>query len=190
MRVIQNDLQNILNGSYQLAEHIKRKLSEDYQAFGGENGVSAYYYTALRKNMDRLIELLIRNVDLSKINEKSNEIRYTDCNGKEREIDIVCNSDKTVFTLKGLLNTLETDDRWVRKDDLNKKTVNLYFKFDVKKGHDIAYLTGIPYEELPAFIKCFTKMTLYTGNPILDINDPVSDIISPISRDIFNFEET
>ena len=108
--------------------------------------------------------------------------KYTDCKGKEREINIRCYDDREVPTFRGLMNTVDTDEYWVRKDELNEKKANRYYKFDVNNGHDIAYLTGIPYQKLPAFIQCYNINSRYTGNSILDITDPVSDIISPLHK--------
>lgn len=166
----------------QLAEHIKQKMNAEYEVFGGETGVSEYYYNALRVNMDTLLELLFLHIDLTKVNEIAGVIKYTDCKGKEREINIRCYDDREVPTFRGLMNTVDTDEYWVRKDELNEKKANRYYKFDVNNGHDIAYLTGIPYQKLPAFIQCYNINSRYTGNSILDITDPVSDIISPLHK--------
>lgn len=164
----------------QLAEHIKKKMEEEYNAFGRKEGLSEYYYTALHKNLDGIIKLILRNVDLSKVNGKAGTVKYLDCDGKEREIEIICRSDKEISTFRGLMNTQETHEHWVRKDDLNNKTANLFYEFDVKDGYDIAFLTGISYAELPGFVQCFRKERLYNGNSILNIVDPVSEIEFPI----------
>lgn len=172
----------------QMAKHIKRKMEQEYKDFGGSKGVKDWYFQKLKENITFLQTLF---AECETIAENANDntyetthyCTYKDNDNKEHELAFCIDKGQGQTPYPDLLiNTYTTDNGFSfnRFDDITHKPANYWFLPKPKTGHDIAFLTHTPYEELPAFIQIFGDKH-YNGNCLLDITDAVSDLISPCS---------
>lgn len=175
----------------QLAEHIRKKLNEEYQAFGGSKGVLNWFIETMKTRKDFLIELAKKAEETLK---EDSTCIYMD------NIKIEINKEKKELSHpKYHINTAKnyvsrwSNHKWTGWDDdgyyycvdeSTEKPLTYGFTFTPVNEYGVAFLTGIAVDELPPFLhgleNGYGRSDRYNGNCLLEIVDLVSGIDSPL----------
>lgn len=177
----------------QMADHIKKKINEDYKAFGGSEGVRTWFIEIMKNRKDFLIDLAKRAE--TEIKEGLSYV-YMD----NIRIDIIKNKSDVPhpvyhintakkYTYRGSGHSY---DAWDEKgmyycvDETTGKHLTYGFEFAPMNENGLAFLTGIETNNLPTFFhglsNGYHRTDRYNGNSLLDIVDLVCDIESPLDE--------
>lgn len=194
------ELQAYYNLRKKLAEHIKKKISEDIDKFGGINYFFEWYRSELLKHKKEIYKLCLDCFNREE-STKENILAFGDKNeyGISPEVKITADYRNIFYSLYNeqtirrsmVLTPIEYDDRGMFAKFLCPITgqkANNFFIFRFGDWKQIEKFIG---NGLPNFCKDWVNTAFcegrYNGNPILDATDAVGFIESPFKKVNFHF---
>lgn len=159
----------------QLAEYIKDSMYKEFQEFGGNDGVDAWYKNVVQSNYDNILNILIWHY----INNTTQEYDGFAKPITEKGLIIYQRKDPLGWhpfneTPKGY---------WSSNipviDQTNGKPCNLWFYVNINNATGFKEILGDTSIELPKIMECYDSCRSHLGNSILDATDAVTHLYLP-----------
>ena len=171
----------------QLANHVRKKLLSDFDEFGGVDGLKQWYKARLAERMDKVLSHCADTykqwlADKEKTHVKYGEKKVQDLKDSFRAINhplIVAICEKPLWARVNLSEYV--GGKFVCPVFHCK--ASLFFRFEFGTYTQVQEFLGC---ELPKFCVGWRAHPLYNGNSLLDVTDPVGDLVHPIYGH-FNF---
>lgn len=175
----------------QLAKHVWKKLKDDFNSFGGDEGLEKWYKERLAERMDAIYRFCI--AAYLKSNGEEKDVQF----GEEKIQDNSCRETfaATEFPMEVMV---KKKHRYCKTCLSEYKDNALYCPITNAKASYVFTFSFESYTQVQDFLRCplpkfctgWRKNRLYNGNSLLDVTDPVGNINHPISRDSYPFNFT
>ena len=175
----------------QLAKHVLKKLKDDFNSFGGGEGLEKWYKERLAERMDVIYRFCIA--------------AYLKSNGEEETVEfgekkLQKNSCSSSFAATEFPMEVDVHKKYrYCKTCLSEFKDNaLYCPITNTKASYVFTFSFDSYTQVQDFLRCplpkfctgWRKNKLYNGNCLLDVTDPVGNINHPISSISYPFNFT
>lgn len=182
----------------QLCNFIGQRMEDEYKDFGGSKKLGEWYRERLLARKDIILSYCLEAYNAKKTDEEGNTYGsiYINSNKGEPGIDSrfgegchaaeVSVSDKTGMGFFGSLMLCQTRG-WNRKCWITGCEPSYYFRFYFYNYHQVEDLIGC---KLPKFCIGWEKDHRASGNSILNIVDPIDQMVLPLEHrgDSFSFD--
>lgn len=172
----------------QLHSHILRKMAEEYETFGGMDGIKKWYHDLCTSNFDMLVDKMVEYYVEIVDGHRKNRMPEAFCISCADELEVGYTiSETTPWNAAGkdfILNPDKID--WQRcKCPITGCLANVWFTVSPNRAFEISKLFGI---ELPKVMEGWyaagdSTGDKYAGNNLIDSCDPVGFIAHPLSYD-------
>ena len=172
----------------QLAAYVLKRITDDFNRFGGRDGIKEWYRARLMERMDAILALCAdaygrcggETHDVVRYGE--DEIQDLDDTFKTHNppMSIFVNKKKELYAdvcLSGMAD-------FKRACPVANCRATIHFSFDFSTYGQVRSFLGC---DLPKFCVGWFKHPHYNGNSILDVVDPVGEIEHPLHRASFDF---
>ena len=169
----------------QLACYIEKRMRSDFNAFGGKEGLRLWFRERLLGIKDKIIEYCL---DAYGKRKGDGDFWIVDYGKGERQF--IPGGDTFAAEWRPMEVSVRERESWDRDSlsefrngrnvcPLSGKTANVFFRFNFGTYEQVRDFLGC---ELPKFCVGWHKERPYNGNSILNVTDPVGNIISPLYR--------
>lgn len=182
------DLEMFRQGRKQLADHINKRMVEEYEAFGSHEGIMKWYSDLVMSNKDKIIQLALSEWMEIKVNKTKHN--YTESAWAIPCSKQLLTSIKECSSFYGVLGRTLNDPKegevhagrdifWSEnwKCPVTGTTANVWFTFTPCSYTEIERVFGI---EVPKVMKGYTITSgvdgFAKGNSILSSTDAVADV--------------
>ena len=182
----------------QLCNFIGQRMEDEYNSFGGSKKLGEWYRERLIARKDIILSYCLEAYNAKKIDEEGNTYGsiYINSNkdepGLDRSFGKGCHAaqvrvyDKTGMGFYGSFMLCKTRG-WNRKCWITGCEPSYYFRFDFYNYHQVEEFIGC---KLPKFCIGWEKDHCASGNSILNIVDPIDQMVLPLEhrRSPFSFD--
>ena len=175
----------------QLANHIGKKMEDDYKAFGGADGLWDWFAARLKERMPKVLECCLKAYDALDEESKSGIVKigkgWKQTNSPSEtfsccESPIVVRASRKVIYNKHRMSESK-DGHYICP--ITGAQASVWFSFEFNNYLQVEDFLGIP---LPKFCTGWHSNGLYNGNSILRVCDPVGNLEGPLKDDHFFFD--
>ena len=172
----------------QLADHLIKRMREDFNAFGGKEALSEWYIARLRERIDKVLRYCAEAYDSLKDGFGRKSFGCTDKQpGPE--------GDPFINNGKALEVTVSTKPLYAKLSLSEFKDGSFLCYVAGTKAHASFRFEFINYVQVQNFLECdlpkfcvgWWRNRLYNGNSILNVTDPVGEIYNRLDGFQFDF---
>ena len=180
----------------QLRKYLENKMERDFRAFGGAEKLGQWYRERLESRKDTILKYCLEAFNAAKTNEEGNLFGYIYLNSDKDKPGLDSRFDKEYPSHAVEVRVYDKTDMgfWgyfmlstpskepfssKRLCWINGSKASYYFKFDFYDYHQVQDFLGC---DLPKFCIGWTRNGWRSANSILDVVDPVSEMVHPLKH--------